>query len=140
MKNKIGYPLIVLLSLLGYNSTYSFQNSSYQNSSKWVAPPEADRIKTPFANQEDAIKAGKKVFQQLCVICHGDFGKGDGMAGASLNPRPTNLTSNEVQSQTDGAIYWKITYGRSPMASYKDVLSDTQRWELVNYIRTLKGK
>ena len=59
------------------------------------------------------------------------------MGAAALNPKPADHTSAKVQSQTDGAIFYKITTGRLPMAPYKDVLNDTQRWQLVNYIRTL---
>jgi len=43
-----------------------------------------------------------------------------------------------VQNQSDGAIYWKITNGNPPMASYKETLTEEQRWQLVNYIRELK--
>jgi mono/diheme cytochrome c family protein len=109
-------------------------------STPWVAPSSADDIANPFANNEDATKKGKKLYNQLCNICHGDKGKGDGMAGAALTPKPANFTSDKVQSQSDGAIYWKMTEGRAPMAAYKDILKEEQRWQLVNYIRTLKAK
>ena len=81
---------------------------------------------------------GKKLYNQMCAVCHGAKGKGDGVAGAALNPKPTNFTSASVQAQTDGAIFWKITEGRSPMASYKTILKEEQRWQLVNYLRTFK--
>ena len=71
------------------------------------------------------------------TICHGTKGAGNGVAGASLKPKPANFTLKEIQAQSDGAIFWKITEGRTPMAAYK-MLSDTQRWQLVSYIRTLK--
>ena len=74
----------------------------------------------------------------LCVICHGAKGKGDGMGGAGLTPKPTDLTNADVQAQTDGALFWKLTEGRPPMASYKTALPEKKRWELINYIRTLK--
>ena len=74
----------------------------------------------------------------LCVVCHGAKGKGDGVGGAGLTPKPTNLTSAEFQAQTDGAIFWKIQTGRSPMASYETSIPEKKRWEIINYIRTLK--
>jgi hypothetical protein len=49
------------------------------------------------------------------------------------------LTSPKVQEQADGALYWKITKGRAPMASFKTLLTDDQRWHVINYIRTLAG-
>lgn len=103
----------------------------------WKAPPDADKVSNPLKGNTAATALGKKLYTQLCVVCHGDKGKGDGIAGISLNPRPANHSSQKVQSQTDGAIFWKITTGRPPMASYTKTLTETQRWQLVNYIREL---
>ncbi len=108
-----------------------------QNS--WSAPKDADTLVNPLSGKE-VVKAGKKLFKNQCVVCHGALGKGDGVAGMGLTPKPSNLTSEKVQSQTDGALFWKITNGNAPMASYKDILSEEQRWQLVSYIRTLKKK
>lgn len=86
------------------------------------------------------IQSGKKLYTQLCAICHGNEGKGDGMAGMALNPKPANFTTKQFQAQSNGAIYWKITEGKPPMASYKSTLTDEQRWELIAYLRTLGKK
>ena len=104
----------------------------------WVAPKSADANKNPFAGNEDAVKLGKKLYKQNCAICHGNKGLGDGIAGMSLKPKPTNLTTAKFNKQTDGAIFWKLTEGKSPMPSYKNTLSEKQRWQLVTYMRTIK--
>ncbi|MEQ9221250.1 MAG: c-type cytochrome [Cyclobacteriaceae bacterium] len=104
----------------------------------WKAPAEANKLKNPVAGQENAIKQGKKIYATYCVICHGEKGKGDGAAGVALNPKPGNFTTSTFTTQSDGAIFWKITEGRAPMASYKASLTEEQRWQLVSYIRTLK--
>ena len=104
----------------------------------WKAPPEANKLVNPVKGSGDAVKAGKKMFSTLCAVCHGASGKGDGIAGAALNPKPTNLTTATFHTQSDGAIFWKITEGRAPMASYKATLSEEERWQLVSYLRTLK--
>lgn len=103
----------------------------------WEAPASADKLKNPLQGNNKATLEGKKLFKLYCSPCHGNKGKGDGIAGMSLKPRPTNLTSKTVQAQTDGAIFWKITEGRPPMASYKDALPENQRWQMVNFIRDL---
>jgi mono/diheme cytochrome c family protein len=129
----IGVATLLIGGLLFTSST--FENNNLKD---WVAPKEADGLKNPYLGKQISIDKGKVIFKNLCAICHGDKGKGDGMAGASLNPRPTNLTNEKVQLQSDGALYWKITTGKAPMAAYKEKLDKDERWHVVNYIRTLK--
>lgn len=105
---------------------------------KWVAPASADKIVNPLKGDANATASGKKLYKVMCFVCHGPKGKGDGVGGAGLTPKPTDLTSDAVQSQTDGAIFWKIAEGRAPMASYKSSIPENKRWEIINYIRTLK--
>ena len=102
----------------------------------WDVPSPAKSKQNPFLGDKQAIIGGKQTYEQLCLVCHGARGRGDGMAGITLKPRPSNFTKKAVQSQTDGALFWKITEGRPPMARYKEVLTEEQRWQLVNYIRT----
>jgi|SRR3990172_11687330 len=104
---------------------------------EWKAPAKTDTIKNPLTYNEESIKKGKTTFTQLCVPCHGDKGKGDGVASAALNPKPGNLISAKVQAQKDGAIFWKLTNGKGAMVSYDLILTKEQRWQLVNYIRSL---
>ncbi|MBC8266458.1 MAG: cytochrome c [Flavobacteriales bacterium] len=106
---------------------------------EWVAPESAKELKNPFAlDDEKAIKKGGKIFGQLCWTCHGKTGKGDGPAGVNLQPTPSDFSSINLQKQSDGELFWKITNGKGVMLSYEDLLSDKQRWQLVNFIRTLK--
>lgn len=125
--NKI---LIVFVLFIG------FSNASAQ--SNWVAPKSADAILNPLKNDLTAIKEGKKLYQQLCAVCHGDKGKGDGIASTALTPKPANFTSAKIWEQTDGAVFWKLTEGKTPMASYKESLTATERWQIVNYLKSLK--
>jgi len=133
MKKNFYYVISAILLF----SFYGFSLGEY-GGGNWVAPKSADAIKNPLKGNVAATVKGKATFNQMCAICHGNKGKGDGMAGASLNPKPANFTSDKVQSQTDGAIYWKMTEGKPPMASYKTSLKEEQRWQLVNYIRTFQ--
>ncbi len=105
---------------------------------EWIAPETAKNLVNPLKGNSAAILEGKKLFTQLCAVCHGDKGKGDGVGGATLNPKPRNFTLDKTQNQADGEFFWKMSEGRPPMASYKTILSTTQRWQLVNYLRTFK--
>ena len=104
----------------------------------WVAPKEADATENPFKDNATLWLEGKKIYHDLCSQCHGDKGHGDGIGAASMSTPPADHTTAKVQSQTDGAIFWKISNGRPPMAKFSESLSIKQRWALVAFIRTLK--
>ena len=123
--------------VMGIGSLLLFSFEMVQQPSPWVAPKDADAVSNPLKDNATAVPEGKKLYVKYCVVCHGDKGKGDGIAAPSLNPRPADHSCEKVQSQTDGAIFWKMTTGRAPMASYAKSLTETQRWQLVDYIRTL---
>ncbi len=112
-------------------------NTTKDNNGRWIAPPSAGNLKNPLNDIARASRLGKSIFDSQCFTCHGTDAKGDGPAAAALNPKPADLTSRTVQDQSDGAIFWKISNGNSPMPSFKYSLSANQRWELVDYIRQL---
>lgn len=126
--------------VVGALTLMSLTKEKVQQKGEWVAPAAADTIKNPLSGKPEAIAAGKKIYTMYCVVCHGDKGKGDGIAASGLNPRPADHTCEKCQKQTDGALYWKLTTGRPPMASYAKTLTVQQRWQVVDYIRTLKAK
>jgi len=106
---------------------------------RWTAPEYTKNTKNP-ALQDDyefSLEEGKYIFLKHCIPCHGKYGLGDGKKGLKYFPRPANLTSDRVQNQKDGEIYWKISHGRNKMLSFKHILTDENKWFLVNYIRTL---
>jgi len=118
---------------------FSVTLTSYQlmQDQKWIAPDEANGYMNPYTGDTKATEKGGKIYMKLCWSCHGKTGKGDGPAGAELVPAPASYMNHQVQAQSDGALYWKITNGRGSMVSYENILSVDQRWMLVNYIREL---
>jgi mono/diheme cytochrome c family protein len=103
---------------------------------EWKAPADAKAIKNPVKGVGNA----KKNIETNCVTCHGPNGKGDGPAAAALPPpKPADWTSPKVAAESDGEIFWKISNGRGAMPPWKH-LPEKDRWEIVNYIRTLQKK
>jgi mono/diheme cytochrome c family protein len=105
----------------------------------WIAPEAEKARKNPLASDSKAIEQGEKVAKTNCVSCHGAKGKGDGAAAAALNPKPADWTSQKVQAESDGEIFWKISNGRGAMPPWKH-LAENDRWALIRYIRSLGGK
>ncbi|MCF6350709.1 MAG: c-type cytochrome [Flavobacteriaceae bacterium] len=104
----------------------------------WKAPAEAKLIKNPVTSSTTSIASGKKLFRSRCAVCHGTKGLGDGPGSKSLTPKPGSLTNALVQNQTDGELFWKVSNGRNDMIKWAPILTKKQRWNLVNYMRTLK--
>ena len=116
---------------------FSAGNVSLSKNIQVISPKEADNLKNPFNGNATVLKEAKTLYTSYCTPCHGDKGKGDGVAAASLSTKPADHSSTFVQNQTDGALFWMIAEGHNPMPAYKQALPENQRWELVNYIRTL---
>ncbi len=95
--------------------------------------------------------AGKQTFITNCSSCHGETGKGDGPIGAVLDPKPRDFSQGAFKFDTDkdgkagtdtdlndvvrnGAS----AYGGSPLMAPWPTLSDTERANVIAYIRSLK--
>ena len=105
-------------------------------------PVEGAQI-NPIPPDSNSITAGQNLFTTHCALCHGESGKGDGPVGLALNPRPADLAQHAVPGvHTDAQLFEWITSGfpGSQMPPFKNTLSDTDRWNLVNFIRTLAPK
>jgi len=107
----------------------------------WTSLAKARRLKNPIPPTTDAIAAGMQVYRNHCQSCHGQYGDGKGEKASELSVAPGDLTdASKMNTLTDGELYWQITKGRRPMPSFADKLSDEQRWQSVDYIRTLARK
>jgi len=86
-----------------------------------------------------SIANGLRLYQEHCVVCHGLAGYGDGPASATLHPRPANLTAKHTGHHTVGDLFWWLTYGLkgSAMPGFQDRLTEEERWDLINFVRTL---
>jgi len=79
-------------------------------------------------------KAGEDLFTKNCMSCHGNPGKGNSLK--TLKPIPPDLSGPVTQKRTDGDLFYILTTGRQIMPSFKNILSEDQRWELISYIRS----
>jgi cytochrome c oxidase cbb3-type subunit I/II len=103
----------------------------------------------PPAPTAELINHGKDVWQSAkCWECHGHTGKGDGEKAAGLKDdfgfpvRPANLTSGQFKSgPAVEDIFRTMSTGLSgtPMPSYRDSVSEADRWALAYYILSLSA-
>jgi mono/diheme cytochrome c family protein len=104
---------------------------------KWTAPAAETRKKNPVAANESSLAAGQKIYLKRCLACHGKAGNGDGPDAADLGIHPAKLSDPVIRGETDGELFWKITVGKKPMPNYGTRLSSTDRWNVINYLRSL---
>ena len=89
-----------------------------------------------------SVLNGKNLYLNNCTSCHGKSGQGDGLLAKELiEIPPANLTEPHTAYHTAGDIYWWLTYGKPPssMPGFKDILSEDERWDIINYLRTLSA-
>lgn len=103
----------------------------------WRAPASADTLVNPFYIEPLTLPQGQEIYTIYCAPCHGSQGKADGLATHNLRVKPLNFQDKKVSDQSNGALFWKIREGRGEMPAFKDLLSEEQKWQLVEYVRDI---
>ena len=94
------------------------------------APASAQAAKNPYAGQEEAAQAGKKLYARHCLSCHGQVGKGTGLV--------PSLVDGRLDSVTPGEVFWFVTRGDKDngMPAWAS-LPAKQRWQIVTYVESM---
>ncbi|HUH99337.1 MAG TPA: c-type cytochrome [Anaerolineales bacterium] len=101
--------------------------------------PNEGAPKDPVPADPTSLARGAELFRINCSVCHGLGGKGDGTVASFLQNKPADLTSPAVQFLSDGAIFVTITNGiPGYMPPLNENLTVRERWDVVNFVRTLK--
>jgi mono/diheme cytochrome c family protein len=97
-------------------------------------------LTNPLASSKDGAKfrrEGEYLYNQVCVACHGEGGKGDS-AIKDVYPAAPDLTSAEARKKPDGFYFYRITFGGPIMPFQGDKLDPLERWKIVMYLRELQ--
>lgn len=105
----------------------------------FLIPGDAASQTNPVATSPQVLASAGKIFTARCVLCHGSDGKGQTPIGSHIYPRAADLTSDRVQNKSDGALHWVIGNGlpHTGMPGWSPLVSDTEIWQLVDYVRQL---
>ena len=126
MKKKISFLTIITLFL-----------SVQIYAQDWLVPADQKNKVNPQEYNLANVNKGKELYLKNCKSCHGDPGKNNILP---LVPPPVDVTSDKMQKNTEGELYYKITNGRLAMPQFKATISDDDRWRIVNYISNFSPK
>ncbi len=106
----------------------------------------ADRLVNPRTRTSESINHGRFLYETYCLVCHGPAGHGDGpISSAAGGPffGVRSLVTDTIARRSDGYLYGVIVsgqvMGRGLMPVYGDKVRGPDRWDLVNYVRTLQA-
>ncbi|WKZ47828.1 MAG: c-type cytochrome [Anaerolineales bacterium] len=105
-----------------------------------IAIPGMGAPENPTVADADSLARGAELYAINCQMCHGITGEGNGsVAPFLIQFKPANLTTEVTQSQSDGSIFLTISNGvDGRMPALNENLTVSERWDVVNFIRTLK--
>ncbi len=95
-----------------------------------------ETLKSPLEVNEKNLKKGKAMYAIYCAVCHGD--KGDGQGVLVKREKFLGVPNYKDRDITAGSIYHVIMYGRNLMGSHASQLTNTERWEIVQYVQKLR--
>jgi mono/diheme cytochrome c family protein len=106
-----------------------------------------DKLPNPRTRTSESVNRGKFLYETYCLVCHGTGGKGDGPISSAVGGPyfgVRSVVTDTMMRQTDGYIYGVIVnapmMGRGLMPHYGDKVRGSDRWDLVNYVRTLQAE
>ena len=103
----------------------------------------AEITKAPFPITKEGLAKGKELYTIYCGVCHGDKGDGQGYLvrdGGKYPAQPANLVNEIFTNSSNGRFYHAIMYGLNVMGGYSDKLDYKERWQVIQYIRSLQAK
>jgi cytochrome c len=139
----------IFVTLLCLSACSTSEKSSSSGATPAVAARASDEGKSlsnPVPATPASINSGKKLFEKLCVACHGEKGDGVSAVAAAMpegEVKPPNLIDDQWDhGSTDGDIFVFIRDGAVGSAAMKGLngrpgVGPTEMWNLVNYVRSL---
>jgi len=96
-------------------------------------------LTSPLSPEDIDAERGKELYNIYCGICHGT--KGNGQGNLVKREKILGIPSYDDAGRaiTAGSIYHTIYYGKNAMGSYANQINEEERWQVVDYVLTLKA-
>ena len=138
------FPLAVLLapartaSLPAQEEKPPAEQTAQEKPPEPLVIPEAEKNrKNPVAPDRESIQRGRNLFSSQCVWCHGPKGDGKGELALADNLPTPDFTAAQQKKRTDGELFYILVHGHGGMPGQGSRLREKQKWDLINFIRSL---
>lgn len=101
---------------------------------------EAASLQNKIQPDERSILLGQMAYKSYCLPCHGANLDGFGPVGPSLPGNMKPLDSPEVAQRTDGELYWIIGNRLNAHPPIGRSMTEEERWNTVNFLRSEQRK
>jgi mono/diheme cytochrome c family protein len=107
-----------------------------------ILPPSGDQPMGWTTWTETGLQEGKETYVRYCLTCHGCSGNGLGSYGGTLAVTPANFKQEPFRSMPEDQWFWHVSEGvpGTVMPTWKESLTEEQRWNVVRYIRQIFAK
>jgi len=133
---------VKVISVMFLTASFGFMsvtaNAQQKKGEPWEIPAEYKKMANPVTADAASVKAGQMAYTKNCASCHGKTGLGDGPKGRMCKTFPGDFSGEAFQGYTDGEIFYQTKFGRGEMPAYDKKIPDTEIWNMVNYMRSLK--
>ena len=101
--------------------------------------PEIPQVTNPVPASPESHARGEELYLKYCSKCHGMTGNGAGPSAHGFSTDPRQLWAwHNADESADPYLFWFITNGRTDMPPWGVILSENERWDLVNYVKTIE--
>jgi mono/diheme cytochrome c family protein len=116
-------------------------SSAAASATAFKIPPEETQRANKVKPTPASLAEGKHVYASQCAMCHGNTGDGKGDLAADMKLQLRDYRDPDALKKfTDGELFYILTKGKGDMPGTEDRMKETQRWDLVNYLRSLLRK
>lgn len=112
-----------------------------ETQTEFKIPPEEAKRENPLKPTADSAAAGAHLYDSQCKMCHGPGGDGKGDLAVEMKLKMRDYRDPEaLKGFTDGELFYILTTGKDKMPGQEDRLPSVQKWNLINYLRSLSKK
>ena len=127
MKTNYIYKTLLIVLFVAFGFQLKAQDPN------WTVPADASKKVCDKPFTKATARDGKDLFNAHCKSCHGAVGTNSSLP---LNPEPGDPAGEKFSKQTDGDLFYKITFGRGGMPAFGSQLTEEERWKIISYFRT----